>query len=67
MEAAHKVYQNDDVFRSVVQHCQKSTLVKLMMVEQKGSVFDECVKGLYREVDYAVIKDFLRDTVSVVC
>jgi len=64
MTAANRVYRNDDVFRHLVRHCYKSTLVSLMRVEQQGTIFDYCVKELYKEVDYEVVKDMVRDTVS---
>jgi hypothetical protein len=66
MTAANRVYRNDDVFRVLVQHCYKSTLVSLMRSEQQGTIFDYCVKELYKEVDYNLVKDMLRDTVSQV-
>jgi hypothetical protein len=65
MTAAHRVYQNDDVFRVLARHCDKPSLVRLMIIEQKGTIFDTCVKELYREVDYDDIKSMLRDTVSL--
>ena len=65
MTAAHRVYQNDDVFRVLARHCDKPSLVRLMTIEQKGTIFDTCVKELYREVDYDDIKSMLRDTVCL--
>lgn len=65
MTAAHRVYQNDDVFRVLARHCDKPSLVRLMTIEQAGTIFDTCVKELYREVDYDDIKSMLRDTVSL--
>jgi hypothetical protein len=35
-----------------------------MMLEKKGTIFDFCVKELYREVDYEVIQEMERDNVS---
>jgi hypothetical protein len=61
---AHRVYSIDNVFRVLVQHCSKPLLVKIMMLEKKGTIFDACVKELYREVDYEVIEDMERDNVS---
>ena len=63
MTAANRVYRNDDVFRIVVQHCYKSTLISLMRSEQQGTIYDCCVKELYKEVDYDLVKDMVRDTV----
>jgi hypothetical protein len=34
-----------------------------MMLEKKGTIFDACVKELYREVDYDVIQNMERDNV----
>jgi len=62
--AAHRFYRDDDVFRNLIQHCAKPTLVKVMMIEKKGTIFDSCVKELYREVHFEAIKDMVRDTVS---
>lgn len=64
MTAANRVYRNDDIVRVLVQHCAKRSLVSLMRVEKKGTIYDSCVKELYKEVDYEVVKDMLRDTVS---
>jgi hypothetical protein len=64
MTAANRVYRNDDVFRVLVGHCYKPTLISLMRSEQQGTIFNYCVKELYREVKYEVVKDMLRDTVS---
>ena len=63
MTAANRVYRNDDVFRIVVQHCHESTLVSLMRSEQQGTIYDYCVKELYKEIDYDLVKDMVRDTV----
>jgi len=65
MTAAQRVYQNDDVFRVLARHCDKPSLVRLMMIEQKGTIFDTCVKELYRDVDYDDVRSMLRDTVSL--
>lgn len=62
--ASHRVYLIDNVCRVLVQHCSKPLLVKFMMLEKKGTIFDACVKELYRTVDYHVIQDMTRDTVS---
>lgn len=61
---AHRVYSIDNVFRVLVQHSSKPLLVKIMMLEQKGTIFNACVEELYREVDYHAIQDMTRDTVS---
>lgn len=63
-KAAHRFYRDDDVFRNLIQHCAKPTLVRVMMIEKKGTIFDFCVKELYGEVHFEAIKDMVRDTVS---
>jgi len=35
-----------------------------MRSEQQGTIYDYCVKELYKEVDYNLVKDMVRDTVS---
>jgi len=64
MTAANRVYRNDDVFRVLAQHCSNRSLVALMRIEKKGTIYDTCVKELYKEVNYEVVKDMMRDTVS---
>jgi hypothetical protein len=63
-KAAQRFYRNDDIFRNFVRHCAKPTLVTVMVVEKKGTIFDTCVKELYREVDFEAVKNMRRDTVS---
>lgn len=65
MTEAHKVYQNDDIFRVLARHCDKPSLVQLMRLERHGTIFDSCVKELYKGVAFDVVKDMTRETVSL--
>jgi hypothetical protein len=62
--AAHRFYDNEDVFYQFIKLCSKPVIQKLMMVEQSGFTFDQCVKEMYRKVKYADIVNMTRDSVS---
>jgi hypothetical protein len=64
LKAAHRFYDNEDVFFDFLKSCPKDTLLRLMMTEQSGPNFDQCVKELYGRVKYQDIRGMTRDSVS---
>lgn len=49
---------------TLVTHLDKPTLRTIMMVEQKGDLFDRCVEEMYRDIMYDDIDGLSRTEVS---
>lgn len=62
--AARRAYETDVIVRTLARHLDKTSLMTMMMVEQKGDLFDWCVNELYSEVNHDNVHDMTWSSVS---
>lgn len=62
--AAEQVFENHVIYRNLLKYLAKSTLVSVLVIEQRGDRFNWCVRELYATVDHDVVGNMARDSVG---